>query len=128
MTRLDISFVVNKLSQFLQAPIVSHWNAFKCILRYLASLFELGLHFKVATRLNLEMYFDADWASTPDDRRSTSGYCAFLGGHLLNWSSSKQKVVLKSTAESEYRVVASATAAKLLWLQSLFTELGITIE
>jgi histone deacetylase 1/2 len=34
LTRLDISFSVNKVCQFLQAPTTAHWSAVKRILRY----------------------------------------------------------------------------------------------
>ena len=36
-------------------------------------------------------------------------------------------MVAKSSAESEYRSLSS-TATKVIWLQSLFTELGVKIE
>jgi hypothetical protein len=35
ITRPDLSFAVNKVSQFMQEPHESHWAAVKCILRYL---------------------------------------------------------------------------------------------
>ena len=38
---------------------------------------------------------DADWAGSPTDRRSTSGYCVFIRGNLMN----TQYLVLKLSIE-----------------------------
>ncbi|KAL6311913.1 hypothetical protein AAG906_025843 [Vitis piasezkii] len=54
LTRLDISFVVNKLSQYLQAPTVNHWKACKCILRYLNDPLDYGPFFSPTTEVTLE--------------------------------------------------------------------------
>ncbi|RVW34868.1 putative mitochondrial protein [Vitis vinifera] len=56
------------------------------------------------------IYFLDIKASCPDDHPSTSGYCLFLGPNMVSWSSSKQKVVSRSSAESEYRTLAFLTA------------------
>ena len=96
-------------------------------MRYLKGTSELRLFFKPVSWLNLECFADADWASNLDDKRSTSGHCVFLGGNLIYWSSKNQKVVAKSSAESEYRSLSSA-ATEVIWLQSLFAELDIKIE
>ncbi|GJT76391.1 retrovirus-related pol polyprotein from transposon TNT 1-94 [Tanacetum coccineum] len=39
-----------------------------------------------STTSQLIAYSDADWAGCPATRRSTSGYCVFLGDNLLTWS------------------------------------------
>jgi hypothetical protein len=72
-------------------------------------------------------YSDADWAGCPDSRRSTSGYCVFLGDNLVSWSSKRQTItVSRSSAEAEYRVVAHAVA-ETCWLRQLLQELHAPI-
>ena len=127
MTRPDLSFSVNKLSQFLQAPTVAQWNACKRFLRYVKGTLSHGLFFKPAPFFALEGYSDADWASNLDDRKSVSGACIFLGGNLITWSSRKQKVVAKSSTEAEYRALSSA-ATDLVWIQNILTEIGVNLS
>ena len=114
MTRPDLAFSVNKLSQFLQAPTVAQWNACKLFLRYVKGTLSHGLFFKPAPFLALEGYSYADWASNLDDRKSVSGVCIFLGGNLITWSSRKQKVVAKSSTEAEYRAKSNMEQFRML--------------
>ena len=124
MTRPDIAFATNRLSQYLQAPTTAHWSACKRILRYLVGTQDVALHFKPSSVFNLHGYSDADWAGNLDDRKSTSGFCIYLGGNLISWCSKKQHVVARSSTESEYRSLALATS-ELIWIQALLNEVGV---
>lgn len=75
---------------------------------------------------NLVAYSDADYRGCPSTRRSTSGYCVFLGDNLISWSSKCQCVVSRSNAEAEYRGVANAVA-KTSWICNLLYELRCPI-
>ncbi|KAL5578646.1 hypothetical protein UlMin_011088 [Ulmus minor] len=124
-TRPDIALSVNKVCQFMHKPTEVHWQAVKRILRYLAGTINHGICFNATPNTTLTAFTDADYASSPDDRRSTGGFCVYLGDKLVSWSCSKQKVVSRSSTESEYRAVAN-TVAELIWLIYLLSELQIT--
>lgn len=72
----DISFAVNKVCQFIQAPI--HWAAVKRILRFIKGTIDHGLTIHKCQSVNLHAFSDADWAGCPDDKSSTSGFVVFL--------------------------------------------------
>ncbi|RVW16435.1 Retrovirus-related Pol polyprotein from transposon RE1 [Vitis vinifera] len=100
----------------------SHWDAVIRILRYIKSTPGQGVLYENRGHTQVVGYTDADWAGSPTDRRSTSGYCVFIGGNLISWKSKKQDVVARSSAEAEYRAMALATC-ELIWLRHLLQEL-----
>ncbi|XP_020204384.1 uncharacterized protein LOC109789763 [Cajanus cajan] len=128
ITRPEISFSVNKVCQFMSNPLEQHWSAVKRILRYLKGTMSLGLHLQPTppnSPLSIHAYYDVDWASDPDDRRSTSGAAIFVGPNLISWWSKKQTIVARSSIEAEYRSLALATV-EVLWIQTLLSELHVS--
>ncbi|MCH82618.1 cysteine-rich RLK (RECEPTOR-like protein kinase) 8 [Trifolium medium] len=69
---------------------------------------------------------DADWGSCQVTRRSTTGFCIYLGDSLITWKSKKQATVARSSAEAEYRALASVTT-ELLWMKQLLSDFGISV-
>ncbi|RVW91530.1 putative mitochondrial protein [Vitis vinifera] len=104
------------------SPCDSHWDVVIRILRYIKSTPGQGVLYENRGHTQVVGYTDADWAGSPTDRRSTSGYCVFIGGNLISWKSKKQDVVARSSVEAEYRAMALATC-ELIWLRHLLQEL-----
>ena len=124
ITRIDITFCVTTLSQFMAAPRDTHLQAAHHLLRYIKSQPGLGLLYPATSDLQLKAFSDADWGTCHDSRRSITGLCVFLGESLISWKSKKQTTVSKSSAEAEYRAMATA-ASELIWLQQLLSDLRV---
>lgn len=77
--RPNISYAVKLLSRFMHAPKESHWKVAKRVLRYIRGTLDLGLEFTHSDNFHLMAYLDSDWASSIDDRKSTSGYLMQMG-------------------------------------------------
>jgi hypothetical protein len=110
ITRPDIAFAVNKLSQFMHKPTQTHWQSMKRLLRYLKSTIQFGLHIYHFSCHTLHAFCDADWAGNKDDRRSTGSFCIFLCKNLISWSCHKQATVARSSTEAEYKALANTAA------------------
>ncbi|XP_070019361.1 uncharacterized mitochondrial protein AtMg00810-like [Nicotiana sylvestris] len=86
---------------------------------------ELGLGILLSSQNSSEInvFCDADWTSCPNIRKSVSGYQIKLGESPVSSKSKKQNTLSKSSAEAEYRSMASAVS-KVVWLAALLKELG----
>ncbi|KAM6559603.1 hypothetical protein CsatA_028842 [Cannabis sativa] len=124
LSRPDITFTVNTLSQFMSCPRTPHLSALHHLLRYLKGSPGQGILYSPTSSLHLRGFSDSDWATCPITRRSTTGFCIFIGDCLISWKTKKQPTVSKSSAEAEYRALA-ATTSEMTWIQYLLKDLHI---
>ncbi|XP_020245041.1 uncharacterized protein LOC109823167 [Asparagus officinalis] len=82
--RPDITHAVSVVSRYMHDPREQHMEAVRRILRYIKGSPGKGLWFRSSGHLRIKGYYDADWAGCMDDRRSTTGYCVFVGGNLVS--------------------------------------------
>ncbi|RVW37627.1 Retrovirus-related Pol polyprotein from transposon RE2 [Vitis vinifera] len=95
-------------------------------LHYFREQWNMESGFSRQSSLRLTSFCDADWAGCTNIRRSTSGYCIFLGANCISWSSKRQPTVSRSSAEAEYRSFASS-AVEITWLTFLLRDIGIRL-
>ena len=108
-------------------PREPHMKALRRILRYIQGTSHHGLQLLKHQGLSLVAYTDVDWAGCPTTRRSTSGFCVFLGDNLISWSAKRQPTVSRSSAEAEYKGVANAVA-ETCGIRNLLLEMDFQLK
>jgi len=124
ITRPDLTYVVHILSQFMDKPRQPHLAAAHQVLKYIKQTPRQGIILPSMGNLQLQAFCDADWARCKDTRRLVTGYCSLLRGAPISWRTKKQTTVSRSSAEAEYRSMAT-TCCEITWLKNILKDLKI---
>ena len=122
-TRPDVAYALSVTSKFQADLGEKHWEAVKCILKYLRRTKDFFLVYG-EEELKLKGYTDSSFQSYPDDSKSTFGFHFTLNGNAISWKSSKQTANANSTTEIEY-ISASDAAKEAVWLKNFITNRGV---
>ena len=131
----EIQFAVHQCARFTHCPRASHEEAVKHVCRYLQGVKGRGLTFQPSSRLDLDLYVDADFAglwSHEDDQdpvsvKSRTGYVITLGGCPISWSSKLQTEIALSTTEAEF-IALSQAMRELIPTRRLLLEVATTMH
>lgn len=90
ITRPDISYSIQTLTQFMSQPTEAHLSAVHRLLRYLKTNPGQGIFYSNNNTFKLQAFTDSDWGRCEITRRSITKYAVYLGDSLASWKSKKQ--------------------------------------
>ena len=110
LTRSELTYAVQILSQFMQSPKEEHMEAAPRVLHYLKGSTGEGILLHAKSDFQLYEFCDSDWGACSLSRRSLTSYFITLGGSFISWRTKMQATVSKSSVEAEYGAMAVATS------------------
>jgi hypothetical protein len=124
-TRPDIANAVRTLSKFLLNHNHVHWRAALRVLKYLKGTSHYGLVFDgtLDKKVSYQLFSDASFANTDENRKSISGYVVMMAGGPVSTKTTKQGNITISTTEAEL-VACSEACRESEWIWFLLEELG----
>ena len=134
-TRPDVLFAIGFLSSFMAKPTEGAWTSLLNVIGYLRANPSMeityvkrgnfGLGSNYADLNQIELFVDASWCLDGHARRQ-SGMVLKLHGNTILFRTTKQKIVTKSSTESEI-VAVDEFLPYALWLLELCMELDMDI-
>ena len=86
-TRPYLAYSVKRLSQYMQKPRTSHWQALLHTFNYVHSTCGQCIKLKAQDKIFLQAYSDSDWGSYVDTSRSVTRYIMVLRNSPISWKS-----------------------------------------
>ena len=104
----DLSYAASAVNRYMANPGKEHQKTIQWVFRYLRGTTNDCLHFG-RTRDGVVGYFDSDFVSDLDKRRSLTRYVFIVGGCAISWKIALQTTVALSTTETEYMTITQAS-------------------
>jgi hypothetical protein len=120
--RPDILTPVAFLTTRVSNPTFEDWKKMNRVLKYLNSTKDFGVRIKPGKDICIEAYVDASYAPHKDAKSHTGSVIVFGQGPIYT-RSVKQKIVSKSTSESEL-IAASDETTPVLWSKEFLESQG----
>lgn len=124
MTRLDITYAVNYLAQFLDYPHPDLFTLINRVFEYLMNTKHYSLIYKNRNHKGLDFFTDSDYAQEPTERRSMNAFLVKVNGNIVFWKSKYTALTCGSSAEAELQAIYMVSNESV-WFRQLVIHLGI---
>ncbi|XP_047259823.1 uncharacterized mitochondrial protein AtMg00810-like [Capsicum annuum] len=98
VSRPNLSFAVQVLSQYMHCPKTKHIEAALRVVRYIKASPSLGLFMHAETTNKLTTFCDSDWGACLQTKKLVAGYVVKFGDALISSKLKKQEIVSRSSA------------------------------
>jgi hypothetical protein len=131
VSRPDISFALNILSQFVQNPSNEHWNAVIQVYGYILGTANHGIKYD-GKSIHPLAFVDANHGGHISDDinippRSISGNAFVVGGGAISWMSRRQKRTTPWSFDSEY-IALREVVIESDTIRQFYNEIGTPVE
>lgn len=122
ISRLDLTYFIQVLAQFMHQPWNDYWNATIRVLHYLKGSHRQGFLLRSTTSLQIRVFCDLDWASGC----CLTCYFISLGHSPISLKRKKQHTDSWYSVEAKYHSMVM-TSCELKWLKSLLKDFRVSL-